>query len=241
MISIKKNIAEFVAEDYRAAAVFESFGIDFYCKDRRTVEEVCEKKCLNPIKVFEALKKVSKTEHCSDKNLEKWPIDLLADFIEKKHHRYVEERIPILLKYLVKLCKVHGDHHPELLDVYRNFCESASDLTAHLLREELVLFPYIRKMVQLGKEGRSLDDANFRAVKTPVLMMMEEHEAEGEKFEKIAKLTSGYRVPAGTCNTYKTTYLLLAEFEENLQRHIHLENDMLFPKALAFEKALKCY
>src|SRR5690554_7144731 len=236
-ITDQTTIGEMVAKDYRAATVFEKFGIDFCCKGNRTIEEACEKKKVDADTVKEALEKVLQVPNEDNMDYNFWPMDLLADYIEKKHHRYVEERIPLLLQYLNKLCKVHGDVHPELFDITRLFSETAGELTSHMKKEELILFPYIRKMLKKSKDGSPLLDAiHFRTVKNPIKMMMQEHENEGERFEKIATLTQNYDPPADACNTYRVTYALLDEFESDLHKHIHLENNILFPKAIEFEE-----
>lgn len=235
----KTTIGEMVAKDYRAATVFQKFGIDYCCKGNRTLEEASEMKKIDVNEVKSALEKAlaSPTEENMDFNF--WPLDLLADYIEKKHHRYVEDRIPLLLQYLNKLCKVHGDVHPELFEINRLFNETAGDLTSHMKKEELVLFPYIRKMLKKQKDGSSVLNApHFGTVKNPIKMMMDEHENEGERFERIANLTGNYNPPADACNTYRVTYALLDEFEKDLHKHIHLENNILFPKSILHEEKM---
>src|SRR5690554_5206259 len=233
------TIGEMVAKDYRAATVFEKFGIDFCCKGNRTLEEATEKKKIDVDAVRDALQLVLNRPNEENMDFNFWPLDLLADYIEKKHHRYVEERIPLLLQYLNKLCKVHGDVHPELFEVSRLFAASSHELKAHMKKEEVILFPYIRKMLKKSKNGVSPVDApHFRSVRVPIKMMMSEHENEGERLEKIAGLTDNYSPPADACNTYRVTYSLLDEFEKHLHRHIHLENNILFPKAIEHEEKL---
>ena len=234
------TIGEMVAKDYRAATVFESFGIDFCCKGNRTLEEACEKKKIDAAEVQKALDEMLTSPGEGSMDFNFWPMDLLADYIEKKHHRYVEERIPLLLQYLNKLCKVHGDVHPELFEINRLFGETAGELTAHMKKEELILFPYIRKMLKKSKDGSRIVDApHFGTVKNPIKMMMQEHENEGDRFEKIATITDGYTPPADACNTYRVTFSLLDEFERDLHKHIHLENNILFPKAIEHEEQMK--
>lgn len=234
------TIGEMVAKDYRAATVFQSFGIDFCCKGNRTIEEASEKKKIDASAVREALAKVLNTTNEDSMDFNFWPLDLLADYIEKKHHRYVEERIPLLLQYLDKLCKVHGDAHPELFDINRLFNETAGELTAHMKKEELILFPYIRKMIKKSQDGSARAAAPyFRTVKNPIKMMMAEHENEGERFAKIAALTDNYVPPSDACNTYRVTFALLDEFEKDLHKHIHLENNILFPKAILHEDEMQ--
>lgn len=233
------TVGEMVAKDYRAAAVFESFGIDFCCKGNRTLEDACEAKGLDARYIKETLDRVLKVSAEETMDFVFWPLDLLADYIEKKHHRYVGERIPLLLQYLNKLCKVHGDAHPELFEVIRLFGESSNELTAHMKKEELILFPYIRKMLKKSKNGVSRVDApHFRSIRHPIRMMMREHENEGDRLRQIARLTENYAPPADACNTYRVTYSLLYEFEKDLHRHIHLENNLLFPKAIEHEEIL---
>lgn len=165
-----------------------------------------------------------------------WPLDLLADYVERIHHRYCEEKTPILQAFLDKLCKVHGPAHPELFEVRDLFNASAQDLGAHLKKEELVLFPFIKQMVKAKQTGEALRVPHFGSVENPVAMMKHEHIVEGERFRKMAEITDEFTPPAGACNTYRVAYAMLAEFEDNLHRHIHIENNILFPKAISLEK-----
>lgn len=231
------SIGEMVAKDYRASTVFASFGIDFCCRGNHTLEEACLRKAVYPLKVKDALDQLSIQSEGESMNFNFWPLDLLADYIEKKHHRYVEERIPLLVQYLNKLCQVHGGSHPELFEITALFTEGAGELVSHMKKEEFILFPYIRKMVKKSQDGSSAVDApHFQTVKNPIKMMMQEHENEGDRFEKIAALTQNYNPPADACNTYRVTYALLDEFESDLHRHIHLENNILFPKSIEYEE-----
>jgi len=168
-----------------------------------------------------------------------WPLDLLANYIVRIHHQYVRDKTLMLLQFLDKIAKVHGDHHPELHEVNRIFQESARDLTSHFVKEENVLFPYIEQLVRAKQSGQPLGEIPFGTVENPVAMMMHEHSVEGDRFEEIVKLTNNYTVPADACNTYRVSFQMLQEFENDLNRHIHLENNILFPKAIALEKELR--
>lgn len=232
----QKQIGQFVAEDFRTAAIFSNYGIDFCCRGQRTVEEVCEK---NNIDVNELLDKLdavinSKTDQSID--YKSWPLDLLVDYIEKKHHRYVEAKIPVLLQFLNKLCSVHGERHPELIEINELFTASAGELAAHMKKEELVLFPFVKKMISATLSQGAVQAPHFGTVENPISMMMKEHDNEGVRFRKIAELTSNYNPPADACNTFKVTYAMLEEFEQDLHLHIHLENNILFPKAIKLEQ-----
>lgn len=234
-----KIIGDLVAEDYRAASVFGNYGIDFCCQGNRTINDACLKKGIDSSKVVKDLNEVLSVQSSGSIDYRSWPLDLLADYVEKKHHRYVEERIPVLKQYLDKICKVHGKHHPELFKINELFNESAGELTKHMKKEELVLFPFIRKMVAHKANGTEMIAPSFGTVENPVEMMMHEHTAEGERFRQIEELTSGYNPPADACNTYRVSFAFLKEFEEDLHLHIHIENNILFPKSIELEKELR--
>jgi regulator of cell morphogenesis and NO signaling len=123
-----------------------------------------------------------------------------------------------------------------LFEINRLFLESAQDLGAHMKKEELILFPFIRKMVAAKRSGEVLVQPHFGTVENPVAMMKDEHEAEGDRFEKISELTNGYQFPVDACGTYQVTFRMLEDFENDLHKHIHLENNILFPKAIELEK-----
>ncbi|KAB5486112.1 MULTISPECIES: iron-sulfur cluster repair di-iron protein [Flagellimonas] len=232
----EKTIGQMVAEDYRTAQIFKSHKIDFCCKGNRTLQEVVKKKGLDLETLREELDIVQNTHKGDQPDFKTWPLDLLIDYIEKKHHRYVEQQIPILKQYLNKLCHVHGNKHPELFGIFEHFTASAGELAMHMKKEELVLFPWIRKMVSSAQDEKELGHPQFGTVKNPIQMMMEEHDNEGERFRKIATLSNDYTPPADACNTYRVAFSLLQEFEDDLHRHIHLENNILFPKAEILEK-----
>lgn len=235
----KITIGEIVAQDFRTASVFSKYGIDFCCKGHRTLEEVCEKKNIDEDMLTTQLETVMKSSGGQSIDYKVWPLDLLTDYIEKTHHRYIEEKTPSLLQFLNKLCKVHGERHPELFEINSLFTQSAGDLASHLKKEELILFPFIRKMVNAQIRQEYLEMPHFGTVENPVAMMKEEHTAEGDRFEKIAQLTNNYTPPADACNTYRVTFAMLQEFETDLHTHIHIENNILFPKAIALEKTFE--
>ncbi|WP_300675531.1 iron-sulfur cluster repair di-iron protein [Soonwooa sp.] len=228
-------IGDMVAEDFRTAAIFKKYGIDFCCKGGRTIEDACDKKDLDPNKIYSELENLPSLGAIGI-DFKAWPLDLLADYVEKTHHRYVEEKTPIIQQFLDKLCKVHGDRHPELFEIRDLFNASAQDLAAHLKKEELVLFPFVRKMMNSKISGQAIEQPHFGTVENPVEMMKHEHTIEGERLEKIAQLTNSYTPPADACNTYRVTFAMLQDFENDLHTHIHLENNILFPKSIELEK-----
>lgn len=225
-------VGELVAQDYRTAAVFKNQGIDFCCNGNLSIQAACEKRHLDSSAVIRELIQITTAQADSNVDYQSWPIDLLADYIEKKHHRYVAKRIGEITPFLSKVAKVHGGHHPELLEVECLFAGSASELSEHMQKEELILFPYIRRM-QAGDKGNT----PFGKVQNPISIMMNEHDNEGERFRRIAALTNDYTPPADACSTYRVTLSMLKEFEEDLHLHIHLENNILFPKAIELESS----
>lgn len=227
-----------VAQDYRTASVFKQNGIDFCCNGNRSIEEACSQKQKDAGDLIQRLEEVTaQNTDASSVDFNSWPLDLLADYIEKKHHRYIERKIQEINPFLNKVVTVHSDRHPELIEIEKLFIESAGELTTHMKKEELMLFPFIRKMVTAQQSG-TVAHAPFGTVQNPIQMMMHEHNTEGERFRKIAELTCDYTSPQDACNTYRVTYALLKEFEDDLHRHIHLENNILFPKAIELEQTL---
>jgi regulator of cell morphogenesis and NO signaling len=224
------TIGQMVAEDYRTAAVFKRFHIDFCCKGNRTLDEACGKKNINPAEVQAALEVAKADRPMAGADALTWPLDLLIDYIEKTHHRYVRRSVEDIKPLLSKVVAVHGTHEPELKTIADLFLGSAEALLHHMEKEERVLFPRIRRMVE---EGTGVQMST--SILGPIAVMQHEHAMEGDRFAQIAELTHGYTPPSHACNSYKVLFALLDEFEQDLHRHIHLENNILFPRALAFK------
>lgn len=239
-MKIQENniIGELVARDYRAASVFKKYGIDFCCQGNRTIQDACKAKNIDASSVLADLNEANKTSTESSIDYQSWPLDLLVDYIEKKHHRYVEDKTQEIKPYLDKICRVHGDRHPELLEINNLFNEAAGELAAHMKKEELILFPFVRKIAKAKQENAKPEAPHFGTVENPIQMMMHEHNTEGERFRKIENLSDNYTPPVDACNTYRVTFALLKEFEADLHLHIHLENNILFPKAIELEKQI---
>lgn len=235
-MSIKENsiVGQIVAEDYRTASVFKSYNIDFCCKGNRSIYDVSEKANVNTYKLIEELNQATSQTKGQEIDFKSWDIDLLADYIEKTHHRYIRKRTPEIKAYLNKIAKVHGARHPELIEIEQLFTASAHELFAHMEKEEKVLFPWIRNVVSQSEPTRP----GFGTVENPIKMMMHEHDKEGERFRRISELSQDYNPPKDACTTYKVAFSMLEEFENDLHLHIHLENNILFPNAIAREEKL---
>lgn len=229
-------IGELVASDYRTASVFKKYNIDFCCQGNRTINDACEAKDNDGKLVVGDLNELlnSKTDTALD--YQSWPLDLLAEYIEKKHHRYVEQKTTEIKPYLEKICRVHGGRHPELHEISEHFNATAGELAMHMKKEELMVFPFIRKMVKAKEAGTKVAMPNFESIQFPIQAMMDDHTNEGERFRLIDELSNNYTPPEDACNTYRVTFALLKEFEQDLHLHIHLENNILFPKAIELEK-----
>jgi len=233
-----KTVAELVTENIRTAHVFKKYGIDFCCGGGISIQKACEKANANKEDLINDLISCENTTtRANDYN--SWELDFLTDHVINIHHRYVEDSIPLIKQYGERVQKVHGHHYNELYEINDLFNEVAGELSAHCKKEELILFPFIKKMVKANREGSELPEAHFGTVDNPIKMMEVEHEEAGEIMRKIAELSDNFTPPQGACNTYRAFYAKLQEFEEDLHQHIHLENNILFPKSLKLEKELR--
>lgn len=237
-INNQSIIGKIVAENYKAASVFKKYKIDFCCNGNRSIADASRKKQMDEDTLINELKEATGEKNQGEIDFKSFPLDLLVDYIEKTHHRYIDSKIPEITPYLDKIVSVHGDNHPELYEVERLFKESAGDLTAHLRKEELMLFPYIRQLVKEQISGEKKPVTKIGDAAEYIALMEDEHETEGERFRNISELTDDCTPPSDACNTYRVTLSLLQEFEEDLHRHIHLENNILFPKAIALTEAM---
>ncbi len=227
--SENNTIGEIVAMNYKSAHIFSKYQIDFCCQGNRMLKDVLTPE--NKSQIIHELNEIVDSNSTDQIDFSSWPLDLLIDYIVKKHHRFVEEKSNEIKPLLQKIVTVHGKTHPELLRIYDLFSHAITDLAAHMKKEELILFPYIQKMV-------SKKEVTHEFVINPIEKMHQEHNHEGERFREIAQLTNNYTPPNDACNTYKLTYKLLAEFEKDLHLHIHLENNILFIKAVKLEQQL---
>lgn len=231
-------IGEAVAENYRYAPVFKAAGIDFCCNGNRTIAAACGQKGIDTHVLIEKLEQAETGMTPAGIDFKNWPPDLLADYIEKTHHRYVVQKTGEIKIFLDKVARVHGGRHPELVEIKELFDGCAIELSQHMKKEEMILFPFIRRLVQSGITGETALRPHFGTVENPISMMRHEHEAEGERFRRIAELSNQYTPPEEACNTYKVSFAMLQEFEENLHEHIHLENNILFPAAVLYEEKI---
>ncbi|MCI2228112.1 iron-sulfur cluster repair di-iron protein [Polaribacter sp. MSW13] len=229
------TVAEIVIKNIKTADVFKKYGIDFCCGGGITLKKACDKKNISLEKLEKELVNIHNSTSKSY-NYDSWKLDFLADHIEQIHHAYVAENTPILLQYAEKVAKVHGHHYVEVIKINKLFKAVAQELAAHMKKEELILFPFIKRLVKADREGVKVKMPHFGSVNNPITMMEEEHESAGNILKEIKQLSNNYTPPDGACNTFKALYAKLDEFEQDLHEHIHLENNILFPKAIILEQ-----
>ena len=231
-----KTVAEVVSENIKTAHVFKKYGIDFCWGGGITIDKGCEKKNLDYSQLKEELLKVDDAPKAYNYN--SWKLDFLIDHILNVHHTYVEESIPLILQYSNRVAEVHGHHYTEVLKINSLFNAVADELASHMNKEENILFPYIKSLLQLELSEEPLSPPPFGSINNPIAMMESEHESAGDIFKEIAKLTNNYTPPEDACNTFRALYAKLDEFEQDLHQHIHLENNILHPKAKLLEQNL---
>ena len=221
-------IGKIVAEDFRTAQVFRSYGLDFCCGGKKSLEESCAKKDIALEQVLEDLQNLKQGN--SENNYNEWDLDFLVDYIVNNHHKYIRNKLPEIDFYAEKVARVHGDQHPELLEVLQNFRILSEELTHHIREEEEGVFLEIKNLVRAGKSG---------SVKEAIIDALEDdHEKAGELMEAIESLTDGYNPPADACASYRVLFQNLEAFQNDLHKHVHLENNILFPKALSLESRM---
>ncbi|MEO6406635.1 MAG: iron-sulfur cluster repair di-iron protein [Ferruginibacter sp.] len=233
-----ETLGQIAAKDLRKAQVFKNYGLDFCCGGKKTVKEACAEKGLDVTKVEQELQQADRMPASRPIPYTDWSLDFLADYIVNTHHSYVRKTLPDICMYALKVKKVHGNSHPELVRIHQLVDEINAELSAHMVKEEKVLFPYIKELVAAENKTKTLHAAHFGTVQNPINMMEMEHELVGKNLEEIRKISNNYLLPDDACASYSLLYRMLDEFEEDLHLHIHLENNILFPKALEIEKQL---
>lgn len=237
-MDLTDHIGNIVASDYRTATVFKKYNIDFCCGGGKTIEAACQSKGINKNQLLQDLLEIEKGSNPQQDQFNNWDLNRLVNYIEDMHHTYVRTTIVTLSQYLNKVAKVHGAHNPELKEILALFNTVADELEQHMQKEEMTLFAYIKEMANSEALGTDLAKPHFGTIKNPIKMMEVEHDMVGNNMSEISRLSSGYTPPEYACNTYMVSYKLLEEFENDLHQHIHLENNILFPRAIELETQL---
>jgi len=235
----EKTVREFALENAAATRVFERLGIDYCCGGDRTLEQACHGANVPVDQVLKSLEetRLSSPPDSKDRNWQTEPLCDLISHITNTHHKYTRDGIARLTPLFAKVCSVHEANHPELLELRDLFTGLTQELTVHLMKEEKVLFPYITRMEEAIIEKAPILPPPFGTVQNPVAMMEHEHDSAGNALRAMREISHGYAAPSDACVSYQTLYKSLAEFEADLHQHIHLENNILFPRAIEMEEA----
>lgn len=230
-----ETVGEMVAKDIRKAEVFKKMGIDFCCGGNKTLKEAGEAAGISEEEINAALERVDEVVSQPALDMTKWSPNLLADYIVETHHRYVKEQSPLLMSLAEKVAAHHELQHPELKRLVQGVRHFLEELHLHLVKEEEILFPAIKELNLLNEDPKtSPEDAH--AIQKVINLMVREHEVAGEDLVYFRKLTNNYTLPADACNSYAYLFDKMADFENDLHMHIHLENNLLFPKVSALLK-----
>ena len=227
------TVRDVVTDDFRAAAVFHGYGIDFCCGGKKTIAEACRELNLCADEVLRDLSNASNDTETAVPRYAEWETSALIRHIVEGHHNYVRRALRTIGAMLEKLVQVHGGRHAELAEVAEVFGQIRDEMMSHMGKEELILFPYIDSVAAAIHDGAQIPTAPFGAIDNPLRVMEAEHDSAGAGVALIRRLTRGYTPPDDACTTYRVCFQELEAFERDLHEHVHLENNILFPRARA--------
>ena len=234
-----KTVREYALEMPNAVRVFEKLKIDYCCGGHRPIGDACAAVGVGLEELASLLEQANDVPAAPDQPVvaRTGTLTELIDYIIDKHHVFTREEMERIGALLEKVCSKHGENHPEVLSVRTLFLRLCADLKPHMFKEEAVLFPYIKALEQAIARRTALPFAPFGTVNNPVRMMMSEHDTAGDLLRELRTTTADYAAPPDACMSYRTLYEALEGFELDLHRHIHLENNLLFPRAVEMESA----
>ena len=226
----EQTLATIVTNNHFTVPVLEKYHLDFCCKGKRTLAEACTEKGLSVETISEELERSATALQNNKMPFTAMNAEQLISYILIHHHFYVKQSMPTILGHLEKVAFKHGDRFPYMIEVLNIFKEINQEMTAHMYKEEMILFPRIKEVEALSIEklNKNLSDGYLSA---PIHVMEQEHDHAGDLLYKIRELTNIYTAPEEACTTFKVSLAELKEFEEDLHRHVHLENNLLFPLA----------
>jgi len=234
----KIKIKNVVTENFHTAELFEKYGIDYCCGGDRFLGQVLEEKKISSSAFLKELSELHHSDLSKDRNYSEWDLDRLAMHIIDTHHTYVKNAIPQIKAHLQKVFNAHSKKHPFIKDVQNIFSEVADELTGHMMKEERILFPIIKYLAESDKIHDKPKTRGYGTVQNPIRQMEAEHVSAGGALERIRTLTDNYSLPGDACTTFEITYKELEEFEKDLHIHVHLENNILFPRSIELENRL---
>lgn len=221
-----RRIGDIVTDNFKAAEIFKKYGIDFCCGGNSPLKQACDEKNIDMAILAQELTELAGQPADAAHNFKEWKLDFLCDYIVNTHHQTVTTLLPLVLAYTRKIADVHGSHHAELLEIASLFTQISDELVPHLKNEEELLFPAIKDVLNTGSVQSK------ETIKSEIARMSKEHEFAGDAMDRINKLSSGYQLPPDACNSYMVAFKLLEQFEDDLHIHVHLENNIVYPRAL---------
>jgi regulator of cell morphogenesis and NO signaling len=226
------SLAQIVNSNHQAASVFEKYHLDFCCKGKRSLEQACTEQQLSISKVTEDLEIIFTKDNNNTVDFEKMNLTQLADYIVQTHHAYVKNEMPQIYAYLQKISSKHGERHPELYKIFQAFTAVKEEMEGHMKKEELILFPRIIELQKLADNENANLQLNITYLQSPITVMEQEHDHAGNLLNDIRILSNAYTPPQDACTTYRLSFAALKAFELDLHQHVHLENNILFPRAI---------
>jgi regulator of cell morphogenesis and NO signaling len=223
---VTKTLAQIVKENYQTASIFEKYNLDFCCKGKRSLKQACDENNLPTELIVDEVNNLLNQEIREQIDFDKLSLSELIDYIVSTHHAYTKRELPQILAYLQKVSSKHGERNPELYLIFESFSELKEEMEMHMKKEELILFPRIKEL-QSGTKPQG--DSNIQA---PISVMEDEHDHAGRCLEQMRQLSNNYTPPPDACTTYRLSFSALQAFEKDLHQHVHLENNILFPKAI---------
>jgi regulator of cell morphogenesis and NO signaling len=241
-ITAATTLGEIAARIPEATRIFEDFGIDYCCGGKKSLEDACASSKISAQDVLQLIQG-TQDKKLGAGQMRDWAQESLASLIAHirgTHHKYTRGEIARITPMLRKVLSVHGTNHPELQRITGEFEALASELLDHMIDEEIVLFPYITRMEECGTGQRTAEPSGLSSLRGPVATLVFQHDSAGDKLRAIRQASGNYRVPEDACMTYRSVFRALADLETDLHQHIHLENNILFPRATAVEEMLPC-
>ncbi len=234
------TLAQIVTDNHMAAAVLEKYNLDFCCKGKRSLQQACDEKQLSINEIASELKELKKKKDTEDLlHFEKLSLKELTEYIVQTHHAYVKKELPQIFSYLEKVVAKHSDRHPELIKVFQLFAAVKEEMEGHMKKEELILFPRIKDLEKQIQNDSGKFNVNITYLQSPITEMEQEHDHAGSLLSEIRMLTNNYTAPEDACTTYRLSFAALQAFELDLHQHVHLENNILFPKTILSFKNLQ--
>jgi regulator of cell morphogenesis and NO signaling len=233
------KVKDIAVSNPEARQVLEEAGLDYCCGGGKSLNNACLGADVSAEEILKRLQENNKDISPDAANWASAPLSDLTRHIREKHHQYVRTAIPRIRELLDKVKAKHGSNHTEIADIETLFARVSQDMIMHMQKEEQILFPYIERMEQAASGKGTLEPPFFQTVRNPIQAMMKEHDSAGDLMKQIRKASIDYAPPADACTSYRALYQDLHEFEADLHQHVHLENNILFPRSVEMEVAAK--